>query len=211
MKSFAEKQFQEQLQKDTPVPDILEKKVRQAYLQIQSGQISQEETIRSPYRWIKRAGITLGCAAAAFFFCMILFLTTRLWRKISPESEISSVCSRTKLVSSEILRTTPHRWSVPLRTDWNPKTILPPRTLKTPRKLSARLRMDSPSRSLKCTADPLAVYLTVLIENDEPFPDSFVDQNGDQTLCLSSSPGWISKKAKTRLFPALLHRGCFPE
>ena len=75
MKSFAEKQFQEQLQKDTPVPDILEKKVRQAYLQIQSGQISQEETIRSPYRWIKRAGITLGCAAAAFFFCMILFLT----------------------------------------------------------------------------------------------------------------------------------------
>ena len=41
MKSFTEKQLQEQLQKDTPIPDVVEKKVHQAYLQIQSGQISQ--------------------------------------------------------------------------------------------------------------------------------------------------------------------------
>ena len=67
MKSFTEKQLQEQLQKDTPIPDVVEKKVHQAYLQIQSGQISQEEVIRSPYRWMKKASIALGCAAAAFF------------------------------------------------------------------------------------------------------------------------------------------------
>lgn len=67
MKSFTEKQLQEQLQKDTPIPDVVEKKVHQAYLQIQSGQISQEEVIRSPYRWMKKSQHRPGLCGRRFF------------------------------------------------------------------------------------------------------------------------------------------------
>ena len=185
MKSFAEKQFQEQLQKDTPVPDILEKKVRQTYLQIQSGQISQEETIRSPYRWIKRAGITLGCAAAAFFFCMILFLTNPVMAENLPGigNLFSLLQDKVSFFGNFEDYATPLERSAEdgLESEDN---LAAPDVENAPEAFSQT--QDGLTITLsEVYADPLAVYLTVLIENDEPFPDSFVDQNGDQTLCLS--------------------------
>lgn len=187
MKSFAEKLFQEQLQKEVPIPDTVEKKARQAYLQIQSGQISQEEVIRSPYPWMKKASIALGCTAAAFFLCMILFLTNPVMAENLP-----GIGSLFSLLQDKVsFFGNFEDYATPLE---SPSTD----GLETEDGLEAGESSVSPDSSASFTqtydgltitlsevyADPLAVYLTVLMENEEPFPDTLTDQWGNQTLSL---------------------------
>lgn len=185
MKSFTEKQLQEQLQKDTPIPDVVEKKVHQAYLQIQSGQISQEEVIRSPYRWMKKASIALGCAAAAFFFCMILFLTNPVMAENLP-----GIGSLFSLLQDKVsFFGNFEDYATPLQSQTedglqSEDNLTPSDGQNTSEAFSQTY--DGLTITLsEVYADPLAVYLTVLIENEEPFPDTFTDQWGNQTLCLS--------------------------
>lgn len=170
MKSFTEKQLQEQLQKDTPIPDVVEKKVHQAYLQIQSGQISQEEVIRSPYRWMKKASIALGCAAAAFFFCMILFLTNPVMAENLP-----GIGSLFSLLQDKVsFFGNFEDYATPLQSQTedglqSEDNLTPSDGQNTSEAFSQTY--DGLTITLsEVYADPLAVYLTVLIENEEPFP-----------------------------------------
>ena len=75
MKSNLEQELQRQLRQEIEIPECIQKKSKQAYLKIKSGQIRQEEVLKTPLGWMKKTAIALGSVAAALLLCMVLFLT----------------------------------------------------------------------------------------------------------------------------------------
>ena len=75
MKSQLEQELRQQLQQEIPIPEAVQKKANQAYLQIKNGQVSQETSAPTPRLWIKRTAAAFGSVAAALFLGFLLCLS----------------------------------------------------------------------------------------------------------------------------------------
>ncbi len=186
MKSLIEKNLQDQLRQQTEIPVSVEQKAHQAYLKIKSGQVPQEDLIRSPYIWMKRISIALGCAAAAFFLCMFLVITNPVMAETLP-----GIGNLFRLLQDKVsFFGNFEDYATPLESGEEETSLT--EASKSENSTSTPLfskTQDGLTVTLsEVYADPLAVYLTVLLESEDPFPDTLIDQQGNPVIVMYLQP-----------------------
>ncbi|MFQ9718295.1 MAG: DUF4179 domain-containing protein [Blautia sp.] len=179
MKSQLEQELRQQLQQEVPIPEAVQKKANQAYLQIKNGQVSQETSAPTPRLWIKRTAAAFGSVAAALFLGFLLCLSNPVMAEDLPL--VGNLFSRLQDQVSFFGDFQSH--SVPLDSTeedagFQQSDSQPSAYSKTANGLTVTLS--------EVYTDPQAVYLTVLMETEDAFPDTMIDQNGQLVLSMNT-------------------------
>lgn len=182
MKSNLEQELQRQLRQEIEIPECIQKKSKQAYLKIKSGQIRQEEVLKTPLGWMKKTAIALGSVAAALLLCMVLFLTNPVMAQDFPVigNLFSLLQDKISFFGNFEDYATP---LVPEEdTSFSKDTDSSGIFSKTEDGLTITLS--------EVYANTQAIYLTVLMESEEAFPSTLIDQQDQPVLSLIASENY---------------------
>lgn len=175
MKSNLEQELQRQLKQEIPIPETVKQKVQFSYEEIQQGHLTQEPATPHSRLWIKRTAAAVSSVAAAFFLCMILFLANPVLAEKLP------------VVGSLFTLLQDHVSFFGNFSDYAVSLDTEDDSLSDGKDAGSVYSQTADGLTVTLSevyTDSQAVYLTVLMENEEAFPDTLIDQGGRPVLSL---------------------------
>lgn len=201
-KRYNEKEF-EQLKMDAKIPEIVQDKVREAYRKIESGQLKQEP-VKS--NWIK-TGLKIVCSMAAVLAVAVavcianpvmaeqLPLVGNLFSKLQDQVSFRGDFSN----KATLLEDSSETDSGEKDASANPEE-------QTYQKTDSGLTVTFS----EVYANDQAMYLTVLVESEEAFPDNVMkDQNDQPVLMMQYDLGFDFMEDTEKSFEMINPEGVF--
>lgn len=187
-----EKQIQQQLRQDVEIPAVVRDKVQETYHMIENHQVPRQKPSRSPYTWMKTTAKVLGGLAAvmalAFVFCITnpvmaknLPLVGGLFAQLQDKvSFFGDFAGKATVLEETASDTGAGNTADTAAADG--QTAGSPDTSDNGGSAEAAGVYTRTADGLTVTfsevyANDMAIYLTMLVKSDEPFPETMMNQN----------------------------------